>query len=532
MTRAAISSLAGTAKGQSLLWIHMCLLFWVTLSWVATLFWIINGTFRLRASIIVQLGEEAAATAACQAEEGPRSTEVEDDYYQHPHPQYPFRDVPSKARDQPCRGLRLRTVMVSSIPSSLRNEKDLREYFEYYMSRKVEKPSMGLTSSTQPGLLNKCLAFVFNRAKKLPARLPANPLSARHDKSFEDGMGGKDKEAKRKSGPKKGPPGMPLIERVVVARKMTELASLLERREEILTNLETAHIKLANKTLMAVKVAKERREAHKPISCDLGKSAEIAKQQRLAVGAGVGTGVDHGTGGVDVEQGEVNEEGTVDNEERMNQLMDVLLPFVEEFGTERPLSTRSKKAISRTSRQAFRRLRNVPSEDLTTPTTAQGAYPPSPTTPSPPTPNLHPVSGRRHETIWDALLSLPRSSLDAYQPLVNLSHLFRGQTVPSIDYYTAKLNLLTSLITENRAKSVVEYDAVSTAFVTFADPADARRACKYLAVHPNNPLACLVTMAPEYQDIDWYRVMKSSYKGEVGPIGHGFYAVLIVFSSL
>ena len=369
---------------------------------------------------------------------------------------------------------------------------------------------MGLTSSTQPGLLNKCLAFVFNRAKKLPAHLPANPLSARHDKSFEDGMPGaagkdKDKESKRKSVPKKPAHGMPLIERVVVARKMTELASLLERREEILTNLETAHIKLANKALLAVKVAKERREAHKPITHELGKSAEIAKQQRMAVGAGVGMGE------VDVEQGEANEEGTVDGVERMNQLMEVLGPFVDEFGTERPLSTRSKKAISRTSRQAFRRLRNVPSEDLTQ--GQGGAYPPSPMTPSPPTPIS--VTTRPPETIWDALLSLPRSSLDAYQPLVNLSHLFRGQTVPSIDYYTAKLNLLTSLITENRAKGVGEYDAVSTAFVTFADPGDARRACKYLAVHPNNPLACLVTMAPEYQDIDWYRVMKSSYKGEV-----------------
>jgi hypothetical protein len=119
------------------------------------------------------------------------------------------------------------------------------------------------------------------------------------------------------------------------------------------------------------------------------------------------------------------------------------------------------------------------------------------------------------KTVWDALLSLPRTSLDAYQPLVNLSHLFRGKVVPSIDYYTAKLNLLTSLITENRAKAVTDYDPVSTAFVTFADPAEARRACKYLAVHPNNPLACLVTMAPAYQDIDWIRVMKSSHKGEV-----------------
>jgi hypothetical protein len=118
-------------------------------------------------------------------------------------------------------------------------------------------------------------------------------------------------------------------------------------------------------------------------------------------------------------------------------------------------------------------------------------------------------------TIWDALLSLPRSVLNPYQPLIHLSVFFRGKTAPSIDYYTAKLNLLTSFITQNRAKAATEYHAVSTAFVSFKDPADARKACKYLAVHPDNPLACLVTMAPQYEDIDWTRVMKSTYRVDI-----------------
>jgi hypothetical protein len=78
-----------------------------------------------------------------------------------------------------------------------------------------------------------------------------------------------------------------------------------------------------------------------------------------------------------------------------------------------------------------------------------------------------------------------------------------------------KLRLLTQLITENRAKAISDYDPVSTAFVTFADPGDARRACKYLAVHPNNPMVCSVTMAPGYEDLDWIRVMKSMFKAEV-----------------
>ncbi|KDR82888.1 hypothetical protein GALMADRAFT_134426 [Galerina marginata CBS 339.88] len=488
MTRASISSLVGTTKGLSLLWIHICLLFWVTLSWIATLFWICNGAFKLRATKLEEAAKHAAAVAEGHEEE-------DTTYYEHPHPQYGFKDVPSRERDEPTKGLRLRTIMVSNVPNSLRNEKDLQEYFEYYMSRKVEKPSMGLTSSTQPGFMNKSLAFLFNRAKKLPAHLPHNPLLHRHERdgNSEDKAQG---ELSGKPSSKKQHDS-PIIERVVVARKMTELASLLERREEILVLLETAHIKLANKALLAVKAATERKSAHKPIAQATSKAREIARKRRSLAAA-------------DPERGEPQEEGTVDEEERMEQLIEVLGPFVEEFGTQRPLSTRSKKVVSRTSRQAFKKLRPHATEVLTSDESDTSE---SPVNGYPPASSPRNRTGEER-TVWEALLSLPRTSLDAYQPLVNLSHLFRGKVVPSIDYYTAKLNLLTSLITENRAKAVTDYDPVSTAFVTFADPADARRACKYLAVHPNNPLECLITMAPAYQDIDWIRVMKSSYKGE------------------
>ena len=103
--------------------------------------------------------------------------------------------------------------------------------------------------------------------------------------------------------------------------------------------------------------------------------------------------------------------------------------------------SRSRKAISRTSRQAFQKLRPHASID-----SALSGSPVRPVT-VPSSPVNH------HETtVWDALLSLPRSSLDAYQPLVNLSQLFRGKTVPSIDYYTTKLNLLTKLISDNSSQ--------------------------------------------------------------------------------
>ena len=478
MTRASISSVVGTSKGLSLLWIHACLLFWVTLSWIFNLVWICTGAFKLRAANLEAMSKQT------EAENNKDDPPI---YYQHPHPQYAFTDVPSWDRDRPTKGLRLRTVMISNIPASLRSEKALQEYFEHYMSRKVEKPSVGLTSSsTPPGLLNKSFAFIFNRAKRLPAHLPANPLSSKQERDgdSEDGKGGK--WIRRKSGFRKSLV-VPKIERIVVARKMTELASLLQRREEILVQLETAHIKLANNALLAVKAAIERKEANKPITHRASKALEIARKRRSLA--------------VDPELADTQE---LDEQAQMDQLIDVLRPFVEQFGTQRSLAIRSRKAISRTSRQAFHKLRpNSPTDSVLS------GSPVRPVT-------IRSSTVDHHETtVWDALLSLPRSSLDAYQPLVNLSHLFRGKTVPSIDYYTTKLNLLTSLISDNRAKAIDDYDTVSTAFVTFADPAEARRACKYLAVHPNDPLACLVTMAPMYQDIDWIRVMKSTNKGEV-----------------
>lgn len=442
------------------------------------LFWVCNGTFRLRAASLESLSHRVAAN---HTEEG------ENQSYPHPHPQYAFAEVLTPDRNPPAVGFRLRTVMVSNVPAPLRSEKELKEYFEYYMSRKIEKPSLGLTSSTQPGVFNKSFAFVFNRAKRLPAHLPHLPIHTERDRATP--TEGIEKE------PGHSKDNAPVIERVVVARKMTELASLLERREDILRLLETAHIKLANKSLQAVKAAMERQGANKPFTPSASRATEVARKRRS---------IAH-----DPERGDTLVE-TLDEEGCMKLLIETLGPFVGEFDLQAPLAVRSKSAITKSTKRAFRRLRTQASED------SDSAVPPERTISRPRL--LSSKAGKRslsNPTIWDALLSLPRDALDPYQPLVNLSHLFRGKVVPSIDYYTTKLNLLTSLITENRAKAASDFDAVSTAFVTFRDPADARRACKYLAVHPNNPMNCLVTMAPMYQDIDWIRVMKSSLRVEV-----------------
>ncbi|KAG6868987.1 hypothetical protein C0993_006509 [Termitomyces sp. T159_Od127] len=467
MTRASISSLVGTAKGQSLLWIHICLLFWVTLTWMMALLWICDGAFKFRKARLELLSKHLADSDSV--------------YHPHPHPQYGFTDIPTVENNHAIRGLRLRTVMVSNIPMSLRNEKDLKEYFEFYLSRKLEKPSMRLASSFQPGFFNRSLAFLFNRAKRIPSYISPIALLPRGNHSGRSGCNQhSDTPASCTA------EDVPNIERVVLTRKMSSIASLLERRETILCLLEIAHIKLAKKTLLAVKDAMDRRRANLPVVSGQNRAVEIARKQRAAA--------------VDPERGARGVE--VDEEARMDELIEVLGPFVEEFGLQESLVSRSKRFLSASSRYAFRKLRARPLDDSIESVVSPCDSP------------LHLAPLRRHKTIWEALHSLSRNSLDAYQPLINLNYLFAGKTVPAIDYYATKLNMLSSLVTESRSKALSDYKPLSTAFVTFSDAADARRACKYLAVHPNNPLVCMVNMAPMYQDLDWMRVMKSSFDVE------------------
>jgi hypothetical protein len=439
------------------------MLFWLTLSWVMTLIWICYGAFHMRARQIEDITKRVEGQIG--QEKGPHQ------YHTHPHPQYNFQDVPNLRQDDSVYGLRLRSVMVSNVPHQLRSEKELQEYFEYFMSRPIDKPSVGLPSSTtRPGLLNKSFAFMFNRAKRIPAHLltarPAEgPVAGRKPPESDD----------------VNPENIPVIERVVVARKMTALASLLGRREEMLRNLETAHIRLAQKALLAVKV-------------------ELAKRRRAK---GVAPPNSASTGNGDLEQGNQHIRDVAADADRMNSLIEALAPFIDEFGLQQPAEERRRDASR--FKYVFRKLRTQASEGDNDIEGIQPIYPPCNSA----------CKTSQHDTIWEALLSLDRDILDPYQPLVRLSQFFRGQTVPAIDYYTAKLGYLTALITEQRAKRPTDFDPVSTAFVTFADPRDAKKACKYLAVHPNNPLACLVTMAPCYDDIDWIRVMRSNFGVEV-----------------
>jgi hypothetical protein len=357
---------------------------------MGTLLWICHGAFYFRAKEIDKAAKRAESIT---------SAEKDAQYHPHPHPQYPFRDIPSGLdNDHSNQGLRFRTVMVENIPPQLRSEKELKAYFEIYMSRPIHKQGVRLTSGTQPGFFNKSMAFLFRRVRRIPNRLPAINVT--------DGIAvtidAKGNEQKAKVD------DVPVINRVVIARKLTELASLLQRREEVLRRLETAHIKLARKTIMAVKEAVIKKHTSRPYHPRTPSLATLGQ---------------NGTGSADVEPGEPNQNGSVDNEERMNLLIHTLAPYVDEFGLSQDNRfVRSAKALPAKFKWKFRKICPQGDSDSEMKSVSNLA------TRTRPASSRHPNSN----SVWDALLSLPRNTLEPYQPLISLSKLFRGKTVPYV----------------------------------------------------------------------------------------------------
>jgi hypothetical protein len=283
MTRASISSLVGTVEGTRLLWIHSVLLCYITLSWFAALLWICRGAFRYREAQIKRVAERRATAASAQNEP---------QHYPHPHPQYAFQSLPVLDEDQSNRGLRMRTVIVTNVPLHLRSEKELADYFEYYLSRRSDIPALSL----RPGFFNKLATVVYNHAVRILEHLQQLPRAVLPS---EDDVSGELESDMSKA---------PVISRVVVCRKMTALASLLERREEVLQNLEAAHVKLAQKVLHAVQKELDKREGrHIPEM----RGSSLLKRQ---------------------EDEEIPLDMAVDDEKVKEQLMLTLQPFVDEFG--------------------------------------------------------------------------------------------------------------------------------------------------------------------------------------------------------
>jgi hypothetical protein len=300
MTRASVSSLVGTTEGRRLLWIHITLLSYVTLSWIATLIWVCRGAFRHRQEQIQRASERAASVAQARKDS---------QYHPHPLPQYPFQPLPVLDDDRSNRGLRLRTVMVTNVPLHLRSERELADYFEYYLSR---TPITPIVLSSRTGCFNQLVTIIYGRTKRI---LDHMHHMHRTGLSSEDNINTEFEPDTNR---------VPVITRVVIARKMTELATLLERREEMLQKLEVAHIKLAQKTLYAVKRELDRREGRQIPE----KGSSFFRKRG---------------------DEETPIEIAVDDEKLRERLIRTIQPFIEEFGLRSRNVKMSKTSIRRLS---------------------------------------------------------------------------------------------------------------------------------------------------------------------------------------
>lgn len=96
---------------------------------------------------------------------------------------------------------------------------------QYYMSKRLHVSPLAPVIAPSPGMLSFAVNRLWRWGKSATA--PSTPACGSRPPT---------------------PPEKPSIEieKVVLVRKTTELASLLERREEVLRRLEHAHIKVSN----------------------------------------------------------------------------------------------------------------------------------------------------------------------------------------------------------------------------------------------------------------------------------------------
>ncbi|PWN45347.1 hypothetical protein IE81DRAFT_320078 [Ceraceosorus guamensis] len=463
-------------QGRKLLWIHLCLLWWISCTWCYALWWIGRGSLQIRRRLIDDLRKrKAEEKEKSVAEASSRNQHFQEDT-QHPpqlrsevdqtHEPSVFKNVAEAQGLTPPaddgEGWRQRTLMVMNLPVTMRDEASVRRYFEEFL-----RPDDGSILSIEDQL----------------ERTSENRREANTSEASDAPLNGEPVEGE---GTTRGIPQSASdfyasrnmrspVQTVVLVRKMNELSSMLQRRQDILSQLEAAHIKLAQNAMQAVgkttqKIRKDRRRDEKN-----RRKAPVDAKNDPSPDARGGDGQDDGPPALvaDIEKQAVGEGRT--EQQRAVELAHRLASF------------------SPANKGMHTRVRDMAGLQIEA---GEGAREEKDGMP---------------ETVWEALADVPRELLDPYQPLTRLSALFRGQTVPTIDYLLTKLNLLTALVTEMRARPPTSYEPTSTAFVTFRDPRQARMVWRELKTQ----IVIKVRMAPEVKDLDWERLMRTSFTGDL-----------------
>lgn len=469
INRGSIGSISGPnspPKAVRLLWVHMGMLFWITLTWMAVLAWFLSGVLRYRAIA----ARNAPAPGVARQPRAPGHTSAEANSNEKNAAlsgELPPSNDPA-ADCTPDYSLRSRTVLVTNIPQYMRTEDEIKEYFHEFL------PRVSYVRSQQI-----FMGRIFHGGKYTSNHGPRPPNFELHAKSptsatMIDPTASDD-----------------LIEDIIIVRKLSGLAKLVAARERDLEELERAHIELACNVLRAVRrrLAQVRRE----------KELQQRKEQ------GLGRWWDKTFIGRMIHGSTPN---AADDYAAIDTLVHAMQPFLEVADRREDYYNVPKRARRWFETWILRR----------------------PPPPAPP-------SFETAENVWDVLLALPRELLQPYQPQTRTRHasalllpfnalidavlaLVRPHSrrwierLPTIDLVFTRLTMHTDKIVKFRERDLRTIAPASSAFVTFRRWEDARRAVRGLPHHPWRPLTCICRQAPQYEDVDWRRLVKGKFTAQ------------------
>ncbi|CUA77112.1 CSC1-like protein HYP1 [Rhizoctonia solani] len=436
-------------RADKILWVHMGMVIWITISWMLFLTWFVLGSLRYRAYAARHVHAPVTSRIGSPHPPSPPATNLHPDSAgggssfpstayttgtlllpSHPEPA-PVRSHTANDGSGPDYSLRCRTVMVTNIPQNLRTPQMLRWYFGRYLpdgptsegtenkNQKGSGPWSKFKSTVRPTPSVRSPLDVKPKDKVKRSRVEGNRPNTQIFMAGELEMDPDQIEEVEARGQK-------LVENVVIAPKLSTLARLIAEREKRMEELEEAHIHLAQTIMAAVGTeikTRQREEARK------AREGDIRRRERLRADARSEEAPTSSLGGEDgggllgairdgATQLRISIErlalGWPDRSEAMDKLVQTIGPFVEEawkrdaqYGVIpwfRSTFDRIRAKISRTPRQ--------PIGDRTKDNGAgQNGHHPNGQS-SQPNPANSP-----HKTVWEALYSIDPNDLRHYHPL-------------------------------------------------------------------------------------------------------------------
>ncbi|KAJ1306523.1 hypothetical protein OPQ81_007524 [Rhizoctonia solani] len=444
---------------DKILWVHMGMVIWITISWMLFLTWFVLGSLKYRAYAARHAPAPAMSRVESLSKPSPPSTLHPDSagagssfpsatymtgtLFLPPHPEpAPIRGPTSSEGSGPDYSLRCRTVMVTNIPQNLRTPQMLRWYFGRYLpdgpapeepksdDRKRTKSWKWLKSAVRPtnAVRSPLDAKPKDRAKrsKVEGKRPdkqifmAAELEIDHDQIEEV-------EAR----------AWDLVENVVIAPKLSTLARLLTEREQRMEELEEAHIHLAQTVMAAVgtEIKTRRKEEIRK-----AREGEIRRRERLRADAKSQQAHTSSLGGEDgggslgaIRDGATRLRlsierfalGQPDKSDAMDKLVQTIGPFVEDAwrrDAQYGVIPWIKSAIS----WLLARINTKPHQSVGDQVKGNGveqkAHNSSYNGQSSRANTVGPSSA--YETVWDALYDMDPNYLHHYHPLTRSRSIF------------------------------------------------------------------------------------------------------------